>query len=210
MARTKQTYRKGTANAPRRQIDKRSKRPVAHKAAAGKVSLPLLFVLMHVKTNIISHHYTPCSSMQRKWKAGTVSLREIRKYQKSVDTLLRRLPFQRLCRQLLGEMNYTGYRWQQAALVALQEASESYLVGVFADANLCAIHAKRVTVGPTDMRLARMLRGEFRFKVEFLQDNKLPAFDGNHRVNAESGGGYFAPGTTGPYKDPPKATATKK
>jgi histone H3 len=51
-------------------------------------------------------------------------------------------------------------RFQSTALLALQEASEAYLVGVFEDTNLCALHAKRVTIMPKDMQLARRIRGE--------------------------------------------------
>ena len=55
----------------------------------------------------------------------------------------------------------TGLRWQGSAIGALQEASEAYLVGLFEDANLIAIHAKRVTIQDKDMQLARRIRGEF-------------------------------------------------
>jgi histone H3 len=51
-------------------------------------------------------------------------------------------------------------RFQSVALLALQEATEAYLVGLFEDTNLCAIHAKRVTIMPKDIQLARRIRGE--------------------------------------------------
>ena len=51
-------------------------------------------------------------------------------------------------------------RFQSQAILALQEATESYLVGLFEDTNLCAIHAKRVTIMPKDLQLARRIRGE--------------------------------------------------
>ena len=51
-------------------------------------------------------------------------------------------------------------RWQSHAMLALQEASEAYLVGLFEDTNICAIHAKRVTIMPKDIQLARRIRGE--------------------------------------------------
>ena len=51
-------------------------------------------------------------------------------------------------------------RFQSSAVMAMQEASEAYLVGVFEDTNLCAIHARRVTIMPKDMQLARRIRGE--------------------------------------------------
>jgi histone H3 len=88
-----------------------------------------------------------------------VALREIRKYQKSTELLIRKLPFQRLVRELAQEFK-TDLRFQGTAVLALQEASEAYLVGLMEDANLCAIHGKRVTIMPRDMQLARRVRGE--------------------------------------------------
>ncbi|BGP41266.1 histone H3.1 [Rhodotorula kratochvilovae] len=98
------------------------------------------------------------SLKKRRWRPGTVALREIRRYQKSTDLLLRKLPFQRLVREI-AEACSAGLRWQASALLALQEATEDYVTDLFGDANLCAIHAKRVTVQPKDMLLARRLRG---------------------------------------------------
>ncbi|RLN44646.1 hypothetical protein BBJ29_001166 [Phytophthora kernoviae] len=86
-------------------------------------------------------------------------LREIRKYQKSTDLLIRKLPFQRLVREIAQDYK-TDLRFQSTAILALQEASEAYLVGLFEDTNLCAIHAKRVTIMPKDIQLARRIRGE--------------------------------------------------
>jgi len=96
---------------------------------------------------------------KRRSRPGTVALREIRKYQRSSELLLRRLPFSRLVREI--QIDFTGkqFRWQANALMALQEAAEFHLVHLFEDANLCAIHAKRVTIMPKDMQLARRIRG---------------------------------------------------
>ena len=88
-----------------------------------------------------------------------MALREIRRYQKSTDLLIRKLPFQRLVREIAQDYK-TDLRFQSSAILALQESSEAYLVGVFEDTNLCAIHAKRVTIQPKDMVLARRIRGE--------------------------------------------------
>jgi len=88
-----------------------------------------------------------------------VALREIRKYQKSTELLIRKLPFQRLVREIAQDFK-SDLRWHDSALMALQEASEAYLVGLFEDANLCAIHAKRVTIFPKDIQLARRIRAE--------------------------------------------------
>ena len=94
-----------------------------------------------------------------RFKPGTVALREIRKFQKSTDLLFRKLPFQRLVRSIAQDFK-TDLRFQSQAILALQQASEAYLVGLFEDANLCAIHAKRVTIMPKDIQLARRIRGE--------------------------------------------------
>ncbi|KYO47344.1 hypothetical protein Y1Q_0013172 [Alligator mississippiensis] len=92
-----------------------------------------------------------------RYRPGTVALREIRRYQKSTELLIRKLPFQRLVREIAQDFK-TDLRFQSAAIGALQEASEAYLVGLFEDTNLCAIHAKRVTIMPKDIQLARPLR----------------------------------------------------
>jgi histone H3 len=94
-----------------------------------------------------------------RFRPGTVALREIRKFQKSTDLLFRKLPFQRLVREIANDFK-TDLRFQSHAVLALQQASEAYLVGLFEDTNLCAIHAKRVTILPKDIQLARRIRGE--------------------------------------------------
>uniref|UniRef100_A0A0E0A5E1 Core Histone H2A/H2B/H3 domain-containing protein n=1 Tax=Oryza glumipatula TaxID=40148 RepID=A0A0E0A5E1_9ORYZ len=154
MARTKQTARKSTGGkAPRKQLATKAARKSA--PATGGVKKP--------------HRFRP----------GTVALREIRKYQKSTELLIRKLPFQRLIRKyqkstelLIRKLPFqrlvreiaqdfkTDLRFQSSAVAALQEAAEAYLVGLFEDTNLCAIHAKRVTIMPKDIQLARRIRGE--------------------------------------------------
>ncbi|KAH7390523.1 histone H3 [Pyrenochaeta sp. MPI-SDFR-AT-0127] len=97
---------------------------------------------------------------KKRYKPGTVALREIRRYQKSTDLLLLKLPFQRLVREIAQTVTTEDgpNRWQSQALMALQEATEAFLVNIFHDANLCAIHAKRVTIQQKDIQLARRLR----------------------------------------------------
>ncbi|KAJ7631649.1 histone-fold-containing protein [Mycena polygramma] len=94
-----------------------------------------------------------------RFRPGTVALREIRRYQKSTELLIRKLPFQRLVREIAQDFK-TDLRFQSSAVMALQEAAEAYLVSLFEDTNLAAIHAKRVTIQPKDLALARRLRGE--------------------------------------------------
>ena len=94
-----------------------------------------------------------------RWRPGTAALREIRRYQSSSNLLIPKLPFQRLVREIAQDFK-TDIRFQSAALLALQEASEAYLVQLLEDSNLCAIHAGRVTIKPVDMQIARRIRGQ--------------------------------------------------
>ena len=135
MARTKQTARKNTGGkAPRKAIAQKQAKKAAPVAVGGVKKV---------------HRFRP----------GTVALREIRRFQKSTELLIRKLPFQRLVREIAQEYK-NDLRFQSSAVLALQEATEAYLVGLFEDTNLCAIHAKRVTIMPKDMQLARRIRGE--------------------------------------------------
>ena len=94
-----------------------------------------------------------------RWRPGTAALREIRRYQSSSNLLIPKLPFQRLVREIAQEM-LMDIRFQSTAILALQEASEAYLVQLLEDSNLCAIHAGRVTIKPVDMQIARRIRGQ--------------------------------------------------
>lgn len=96
---------------------------------------------------------------KHRFRPGTVALREIRRYQKSTELLIRKLPFQRVVREV-AEGFRVQLRFQSTAIMALQEAAEAYLVGVFEDTNLCALHGKRVGINIKDMRLALRIRGE--------------------------------------------------
>jgi len=137
MARTKQTARKSTGGrAPRKQLSAGADRVRKDSSrAAGKSKKP------------------------HRWKPGTVALREIRKLQKSTQLLVRRLPFQRLVREVAQDFK-SDLRFQTNALEALQESCEAYCVSLFEETNLCAIHAKRVTIMPRDLTLCRRIRGE--------------------------------------------------
>ena len=94
-----------------------------------------------------------------RFRPGTVALREIRKYQKSTALIINKQPFQRLVKEI-GQHFFPLLRFQASAISIIQEASEAYLVSLFEDTNLCAIHAKRVTIMPKDIQLARRIRGE--------------------------------------------------
>ena len=88
-----------------------------------------------------------------------MALCKIRHYQKSSALLIRKLPFQRLVREIAQDFK-TDLRFQGASVLCLQEAAEAYLVRLFKDTNLCVIHAKRVTILPKDIQLARHICGE--------------------------------------------------
>ena len=94
----------------------------------------------------------------RRFRPGTVALRQIRKYQKSTELLIQKLPFQRLVREVVQEMFKTEtYRFQSTAILALQEASEAFLVHMFEQCNDICIHGKRVTVQQKDVQLWKRL-----------------------------------------------------
>jgi len=96
---------------------------------------------------------------EHRYRLGTIALLKIRRYQKSTKLLIKKLPFQRLVREIVQNIKI-DIRFQSRAVFALQVASEAYLVGLLEDAKLCAIHAKRVTILPEDIQLARRIRGE--------------------------------------------------
>ncbi|MCH1574666.1 MAG: hypothetical protein L7S67_00165 [Flavobacteriales bacterium] len=103
---------------------------------------------------------------KRRTRPGTVAVREIIKYQRSSNLLIRKAPFQRLVREIVNDLSQTStgtnFRFKETAMMALQESCEAYLVGLMEDTNLCCIHAKRETVMTKDMRLARRIRGDMR------------------------------------------------
>ncbi|GMR30818.1 hypothetical protein PMAYCL1PPCAC_01013, partial [Pristionchus mayeri] len=100
-------------------------------------------------------------------RRGVGVLKEIRRYQRSTALLIPKMPFRRLVRCVLknrnkelGKLDTEEIRIQSSAVDALQEAAEAYLIGVFEDCNMAAIHARRVTIMPRDLFLIRRIRGE--------------------------------------------------
>ncbi|KAL2164520.1 hypothetical protein VTH06DRAFT_3736 [Thermothelomyces fergusii] len=98
---------------------------------------------------------------KRRYRPGTLALKEIRRYQSNTDLLMSKLPFARLVREIALQFQPSReeLRWQSQAILALQESAEAFLVHLFEDTNLCAIHAKRVTIMQKDIQLARRIRG---------------------------------------------------
>ena len=117
-----------------------------------------------------------------RYRAGNVALKDIHHYQGSTALLILKLPFQRLVREIAQDFK-TDLRFQSAAILCLQEAAEAYLVKLFDDANLCAIHARRVTIMPKDILLARQIRG--RARVESHQHEHFGPFQDHHILQKE-------------------------
>ena len=156
---------------------------VAHKEPCKKTAgyppidrkLPVLYISRPKERTLLGHRVLDWTDEQKRkihearmqgrqvkphrYRAGTVALQDIRHFQKTSALLIRKLPFQRLVREIAQDFK-TDLRFQSAAILCLQEAAEAYLVRLFDDANLCAIHARLVTILPKDIQLARRIRGE--------------------------------------------------
>ena len=153
MARSKTTARKHTGKRPRENLATKAPRKTLTVAQAQK----------NAQKAINASKRTPGSTSGLKrpmrYRPGTVALREIWRYQKTTELLIRKLPFNRLVQEIAQDFK-TDLCFQSTAIIALQEAAEAYLVGLFEDTNLCAIHAKHVTIMPKDIQLARRIHGE--------------------------------------------------
>jgi len=146
MARIKQTARKSTGGkSPRTMAVKGllSKKPNAQTA---------------IKT-VPSFRTSRRQRRRRRHRPGELALKEIRKYQLSVESLIPKAPFSRLVREISEDFG-NAIRWYEGAMQALHEAAEAYIVELFEDTNLCCLHAKRVTIRPKDIQLAMRLRGD--------------------------------------------------
>ena len=151
----KEPHKKGTAYPP---IDRK---------------LPVLYISRTKERTMLGHHILDWTDEQKRkihearmqgrevkphqYRAGTMALKDICHFQGSTALLIRKLPFQRLVREIAQDFK-TDLRFQSAAVLCLQEVAEAYLVRLFDDANLCAIHARRVTIMPKDLFLARRIR----------------------------------------------------
>ena len=137
--------------------------------------LPVLYISRTKERTMLGHRVLDWTPEQKKnihearmqgrlvkphrYRAGTAALKDIRHFQKTTALLIRRLPFQRLVREIAQDFK-TDLRFQSVAILCLQEATEAHLIGLLEDSNLCAIHARRVTIMPRDIKLARRIRGE--------------------------------------------------
>ena len=131
--------------------------PKKHYTTEGKKASATSIKAQHVISK--SKQSTGALKQPHKYRPGTKALMEIQRYQKSTELLVCKLPFQRLVREVAQDYK-TDLRFQSSAIVALQEAAESFLVGLFEDTNLCVIHAKCVTIMPKDIQLACRIHGD--------------------------------------------------
>ena len=166
MVKTKKTKKLTKKEKEELQAGKQPRQPIQatplHKTGIGNKAAQ-----NEVDNTIYAGQKAPCKSAPatggvkkpHRYRPGTVALRGIRRYQKSTELLCRKLPVARLIREIAQDFK-TDLRFQASAIGALHEAMEAYLVGLFEDTNLCTIHARRVTIMPKDMQLARRIRGE--------------------------------------------------
>ena len=158
MARTKKTARKktgGPGKAPRKRLVTKNPTKKYTPAQARKNAAK---ANQAAQRNLGNPRTGDVKKPMRYWP-GTVALWEIRRYQKTTELLIQKVPFSRLVREIVQDFK-TDLRFQPQAFAALQEAAEAYLIGLFEDTNLCGIHAKRVTIIPKDIQLARRIQGE--------------------------------------------------
>ena len=159
MARTKQSARSGSNLGLNRATfqGKAAKQAAALEKSANEVA--------EARRRASKYYHTPPLGRDeqgkvKRRKARTASLLEIRHYQRHVELLIPLLAFSRLVREVASEVSRAPLRFQSAAIKALQEGSEAYIVGLLEDSQLCTIHAKCRTVMPKDMQLARRLRSD--------------------------------------------------
>ncbi|KAL9935951.1 hypothetical protein V8E36_005528 [Tilletia maclaganii] len=152
MARTK---------APAVHKDQRSRLQTVRRSTGGRATKKVLATAAATSAFKAADPSTISNRKPHRYRPGTVALREIRRYQRSTALLIRKLRFQRLVREIAQDVvKLPGVRFQSSALSAMQEAAEAYLVQLFEDVNDAALHAKRVTILPKDLQLARRIRGE--------------------------------------------------
>lgn len=149
MARTKQTHRKNPGGkAPRKKLPKKG---LATKGLTRTNPITGKHIIS------VNGKYPHKPRKKRRYRPGTRALKEIKYYQKSTDNLIPKASFQRLVKEVVQNMNRTDIRFYKEAMEALHQACEAYLVELFEDSNLCAIHAKRVTIKTKDMKLAKRI-----------------------------------------------------
>ena len=148
-------------------------------AKAARKQLPLSYQKTNKNTNKSTKSAPATGGVKKphRYRPGTVALREIRRYQKSTDLMIPKLPYQKLIREITvdqGKKPKDGndWRWQGVAILASHTAAEDYLTVQLEDANVCALHTKRCTVMPKDIQLVRRIKGE---ETVITNTNKVAA-----------------------------------
>ena len=103
---------------------------------------------------------SPAGNSRKRFRPGVKALQEIRAFRQTTQLLIPRLAFSRVVKEMAQQFKLKDLRFQALALMALQEATEAFMVQLFEDCVLNAVHARRVTVMTRDMALARRIRGE--------------------------------------------------
>lgn len=144
---------------PRTSFDMAFSKPTAHKSVGARSGRKTVHTAKRTALPAKSTTSTGDLKNPHRYRPGTIALREIRKFHKSTELLVHKLPFQRLVREVAQDFK-SDLRFQSTSVMALKEASEAYLIGIFKDSNVSAIHAKRVTIMPRDIQLIRLICGE--------------------------------------------------
>ena len=152
----------------------------------------------HLVKKILWWGITPTGGVKKPhwYRPGIVTLREIRRYQKSIECLIKRSPFQKLIREISQEYRVcpdgpgtpsVQVQFQSTAIAALHEAADNFIVGLFEDINLLAVHAKRVTIMPRDIRLALRIRGDhYHWRISYVDATQYE----RHHKRTEGGATY--------------------
>ena len=125
----------------------------------------------HIFYKVLRKGIMPTGGIKKphRYRPGMVALREIRRYQRYTENLIKRTPFQKLIREISQEYRIcpdgpgtpsVQVHFQSTAIAALQEAAENFIVGLFEDVNLLAIHARCVTIMPRDIHKALCIKGD--------------------------------------------------
>ena len=170
MERSRQIQVSGKNKVPPKQRSKTagpdSKTPLTRSASLargkGRTSVPPSLNSTTAKKKVVGGTETHQEKWVRRLRPGEKALKQIREFRRTTGLLIRRFPFQRLVRSIQKDIAAPGqepFRWTAEALYVIQSVTEDYLVNLLEDSYQCTLHARRVTLMPKDLRLARRIRG---------------------------------------------------
>ena len=169
------TMKKIPVKTPRSGTPSRQKEPKKTASRSRKGQPKKLEVTTDGKGKRLIPQKLPVEKKKSRAPPGATALKEIRKFQRTTNHLIHRAPFQRLVRDIVLKDLETSVRFTSSTLVVLQEAAEVYLVNLLGEAQLAAIHARRVTIMPRDMHLVRRIRGEDPVPERIMEQVRKPA-----------------------------------